>query len=230
MVAACVGICCCCCSGAICWNVAGAGEILPCKRFGKALRFLGAALRIPSRIRMRRTLGGKSSIFTSTRMRHSGHRSSLWVLTISSKHFLQNVCWHGSTLLEVSSRSRHTEHSNKSFNVHSSILLHFPLKNLPVSFPYSKFWQIFSQILSWNVFTEILSQDSSRYMQLSPPTIHARLLFDNYKLGLQWRLHLCDWQTFNRAVLNTTKWTQLFSFFILKAIYVQMQASFSPKS
>lgn len=32
------------------------------------------------------------------------------------------MCWHGSTLLDVSSRSRHTEHSNKSFSMHSSIV------------------------------------------------------------------------------------------------------------
>lgn len=83
--------------------------------------FLGAFF-IPSKIRIRSTFGGRSSILASTRILHSGQRSSLWVLTISSKHFLQNVCWHGNTLLEVSSLSKHTEHSRRSFNVHSSMI------------------------------------------------------------------------------------------------------------
>lgn len=84
--------------------------------------FFGAALRIPSRIRINNTFGGRSSTLASTRTRHSGQRSSRWVLTISSRHFLQKVCWHGNTLLDVSSRSKHTEHSNKSFSIHSSIM------------------------------------------------------------------------------------------------------------
>jgi hypothetical protein len=42
---------------------------------------------------------------------------------ISSKHFLQNVCWQGRTLLEMSNRSRHTEHSSRSFNIHSSMVI-----------------------------------------------------------------------------------------------------------
>lgn len=83
---------------------------------------LRGAFRIPSRILIRSTFGGKSSIPTSTKTRHSGHLSSLCVWTISSKHFLQNVCWQGRTLLDVSNLSKHTEHSNRSFKVHSSIL------------------------------------------------------------------------------------------------------------
>lgn len=43
----------------------------------------------------------------------------------TSKHFRQNVCWHGSTRDVVSSRSRHTEHSSKSFSVFTSIATAF---------------------------------------------------------------------------------------------------------
>lgn len=39
----------------------------------------------------------------------------------------QNVCWHGSTFDVVSKRSKHTEHSNKSFNVRSSMALRYSL-------------------------------------------------------------------------------------------------------
>lgn len=45
------------------------------------------------------------------------------VFSLTSKHFRQNVCWHGRTFDVVFSRSKHTEHSNKSFNVCSSMLL-----------------------------------------------------------------------------------------------------------
>lgn len=41
--------------------------------------------------------------------------------TLTSRHFRQNVCWHGSTFDVVSKRSRHTEHSSKSLSVRSSI-------------------------------------------------------------------------------------------------------------
>lgn len=77
---------------------------------------------IPSNIRMSKTLGGSSSTRHSTSVRHSGHLNSLCVATISSRHFLQNVCWQDRTLLDVSKRSRHTEHSSKSFNSFSSII------------------------------------------------------------------------------------------------------------
>lgn len=43
-------------------------------------------------------------------------------LPLTSRHFLQNVCWHGNTLEEVSNRSRQTEHSKIKFRVYSSIL------------------------------------------------------------------------------------------------------------
>lgn len=82
--------------------------------------FFGAFL-IPSNILIKSTFGGSSSILNSTNIRHSGHLNSLCVLTISSRHFRQKVCWQGRTLLDVSRRSRHTEHSKRSFNIHSSI-------------------------------------------------------------------------------------------------------------
>lgn len=112
--------CCCCCDWDMlcsCWAGGGIYLLLP-----GMMRFLGAAFRIPSKILMSKTLGGRSSILASTNTRHSGQRNSLWVCTISSKHFLQNVCWQGSTLLYVSNRSKQTEHSSKSFRVHSSII------------------------------------------------------------------------------------------------------------
>lgn len=43
------------------------------------------------------------------------------LLSLTSKHFRQNVCWQGSTFDVVSNRSRHTEHSSKSLSVCSSI-------------------------------------------------------------------------------------------------------------
>lgn len=88
------------------------------------LRFHGPTeFLIPSSMRIRSTFGGSSSIFVSTRTRHSGQRNSLLVLNMSSKHFLQKVCWHGRTLLDVSSLSRQTEHSSRSLSIRSSILV-----------------------------------------------------------------------------------------------------------
>lgn len=69
---------------------------------------------IPSSRRTRRMLAGRSSTPQSTKMRHSGQRSSLLELTMFSRQRRQKVCWHGSTLAVVSRRSRHTEHSNRS--------------------------------------------------------------------------------------------------------------------
>lgn len=69
---------------------------------------------IPSRRRTRRILAGRSSTPQSTKMRHSGQRSSFRELTMFSRQRRQKVCWHGSTLAVVSRRSRHTEHSSKS--------------------------------------------------------------------------------------------------------------------
>lgn len=69
----------------------------------------------PSRMRTNRMFAGKSSTSSFTRTRHSGHLNSFLLSTISSKHLLQNVCWHGNTLELWSSCSRHTEHSKSSF-------------------------------------------------------------------------------------------------------------------
>jgi hypothetical protein len=81
-----------------------------------------AAFFIPSSSLMRRILVGNSETLISTRQRHSGHRNSFLVLMISSRHHLQKVCWQGNTLLDESSLSRHTEHSNSSFSAFSSIV------------------------------------------------------------------------------------------------------------
>lgn len=78
----------------------------PFPRWGRCL--------IPSRSRTRRMLAGRSSTPQSTKMRHSGHRSSLRELIMFSRQRRQKVCWHGSTLAVVSRRSRHTEHSSRS--------------------------------------------------------------------------------------------------------------------
>lgn len=77
---------------------------------------------IPSNNRTRRIFVGRSSTLISTIVLHSGHLSSCFVLTISSKHLLQNVCWQGRTLLVWSSISRHTEHSSNSFSDCSSMI------------------------------------------------------------------------------------------------------------
>lgn len=83
--------------------------------------FRGRCL-IPSSNRTRRMLAGKSSTAQSTRMRHSGQRSSWRELTMFSRQRRQKVCWQGSTRALVSSRSRHTEHSSRSSSDDSSIL------------------------------------------------------------------------------------------------------------
>lgn len=80
----------------------------PLPRWGRCL--------IPSRRRTSRMLAGRSSTPQSTRMRHSGQRSSFRELTMFSRQRRQKVCWHGSTLAVVSRRSRHTEHSSRSSN------------------------------------------------------------------------------------------------------------------
>lgn len=111
---------------------------------------------MPSKIRISNTFGGKSSTFTSTNTRHSGHRSSEWLDTITfdfgeegvefegydyswegewitmqitSKHFRQNVCWQGSTFDELPSISKQMEHSSRSFSVRSSIILIISTRN-----------------------------------------------------------------------------------------------------
>lgn len=76
---------------------------------------------IPSRSRTKRIFSGRSSTRASTKIRHSGQRSSLCECTISSRQRLQKVCWHGKTLLVLSSCSRQTEHSSKSVKNASSM-------------------------------------------------------------------------------------------------------------
>lgn len=76
----------------------------------------------PSKSLMSKMFDGNSSTGISTRVLHSGQRSSRLVPYISSKQRLQKVCWQGRTLLVWSNRSRHTEHSSSSFNDCSSIL------------------------------------------------------------------------------------------------------------
>ena len=104
----------------------GATDTLPPPLFPWLDNAILAAIRsacfMPSSSRMRRIFDGSSSMGICTRLRHSGHLNSCFVLTISSRHRRQNVCWHGSTLLDNSNRSRQTEHSNSSFNTRSSIL------------------------------------------------------------------------------------------------------------
>lgn len=48
-------------------------------------------------------------------------------MKLTSKHFLQNVCWQGSTFDDVSSRSRHTEHSRISFDIETKEVAVSPL-------------------------------------------------------------------------------------------------------
>jgi len=114
---------------------------------------------IPSNIRISRTLGGSSSTLHSTSVRHSGHRSSLCVATISSKHFLQNVCWQASTLFDVSKRSRHTEHSSKSFSCFSSIVDQLKSKN-----KLRRKTNSISELTSWQT-TITLWENTNRYLR-----------------------------------------------------------------
>lgn len=104
----------------------GATETLPPPLLPWPDNVILAAIRpacfMPSNSRIRSIFGGRFSMGISTRLRHSGHLSSCFVLTISSRHRRQNVCWHGNTLLDNSNLSRQTEHSNSSFNTRSSIL------------------------------------------------------------------------------------------------------------
>lgn len=82
--------------------------------------FRGRCL-IPSSRRTSKIFAGRSSTSQPTRMRHSGHLSSFLELTMFSKQRRQKVCWQGRTLAVVSSRSKHTEHSNRSNRDDSSI-------------------------------------------------------------------------------------------------------------
>lgn len=77
----------------------------------------------PSRNRTRKIFAGKSSTSLSTRILHSGHLNSFLLSTISLKHLLQNVCWHGRTLQPWSSCLRQTGHSKSSFNCIASMIL-----------------------------------------------------------------------------------------------------------
>lgn len=87
--------------------------------------------RIPSNKRIKNRLEGSSSILLSTRVRHSGHLSSLCDFKILWRQGLQKVCWHGSTLAEASSFSRHTGHSSMSDKDKLSmmILMFYSVKN-----------------------------------------------------------------------------------------------------
>lgn len=78
--------------------------------------------RTPSSRRTSNRLAGRASILQNTRVRHSGHLSSLWALKILCRHGLQKVCWQGRTLAVTSSFSKHTGHSRRSSSVKSSIL------------------------------------------------------------------------------------------------------------
>lgn len=84
--------------------------------------FQGLCL-MPSRSLTSRMLLGSSSTSEPTRVLHSGHLSSFREPTIPSKHRLQNVCWHGKTFADASSRSRHTGHSRRSKKADSSIFI-----------------------------------------------------------------------------------------------------------
>lgn len=89
----------------------------------------GAAFRgrclIPSKRRTRRMLLGSSSTAHSTKVRHSGQRSSPREPKMPWRQRRQNVCWQGRTLAEASRRSRQTGHSSKSNSTDSSILYKF---------------------------------------------------------------------------------------------------------
>ena len=76
---------------------------------------------MPSKILTTRMFVGSSEIGIVTGARHSGQHSSWLVWRISSRHLLQNVCWHGNTLHVPSKSSRQTEHSRSSFICFSSI-------------------------------------------------------------------------------------------------------------
>lgn len=84
--------------------------------------FRGLCL-MPSSSLTSKILLGSSSTPQSTKVRHSGHRSSLRELTMPSRQRLQNVCWQGKTFAEASRRSKQTGHSNKSSKADSSIFL-----------------------------------------------------------------------------------------------------------
>ena len=67
-----------------------------------------------SRNLTRKMFAGKSSMSFSTRILHSGHRNSLLPWTISLKHCLQKVCWHGKNLQVSSNCLKQTGHSKSS--------------------------------------------------------------------------------------------------------------------
>lgn len=82
--------------------------------------FRGRCL-MPSSSLTSKMLLGSSSTLQSTKVLHSGQRSSFRELTIPSRQRLQNVCWQGKTFAEASRRSKHTGHSNRSSRADSSI-------------------------------------------------------------------------------------------------------------
>lgn len=82
--------------------------------------FRGLCL-MPSSSLTSRILLGSSSTLQSTKVLHSGHRSSFRELTMPSRQRLQNVCWQGKTFAEASRRSKQTGHSNRSSKADSSI-------------------------------------------------------------------------------------------------------------
>lgn len=85
-----------------------------------ALGFRGLCL-MPSSSLTSKILLGSSSTLQSTKVLHSGHRSSFRELTMPSRQRLQNVCWQGKTFAEASRRSKQTGHSNRSSKADSSI-------------------------------------------------------------------------------------------------------------
>lgn len=84
------------------------------------LGFRGLCL-MPSSSLTSKILLGSSSTLQSTKVLHSGHRSSFRELTMPSRQRLQNVCWQGKTFAEASRRSKQTGHSNRSSKADSSI-------------------------------------------------------------------------------------------------------------
>lgn len=88
--------------------------------------FRGLCL-MPSSSLTSKILLGSSSTLQSTKVLHSGQRSSFRELTMPSRQRLQNVCWQGKTFAEASRRSKQTGHSNRSSKADSSIFFFYYL-------------------------------------------------------------------------------------------------------
>jgi len=136
--------------------------------------FRGLCL-MPSSSLTSKILLGSSSTLQSTKVLHSGHRSSFRELTMPSRQRLQNVCWQGKTFAEASRRSKQTGHSNRSNKADSSIffvlLNQKSLQNLCVlsspriscyihssSDRALKFFEVKEALISWKKF--ILHEDA----------------------------------------------------------------------